>query len=1368
MKKILVLFAILLLFVGVSNAQIPVTFKSDTIKVVVIYAKDSSYVKFFNNVEFDSLVSFVSSAVFKGGAYIDTSIADSSLVTMGYLTKVGIGQADNADSLGHAPADSFVKVAVLSDSVSMLFDSIYARGDTIWMRAEISDSLSNLDNHYFGRILFSKGDTSSISVRSIVYDTLVGAWYGRKDDSTLVRLDNISVTSVDNSDSLGGVAASSYALKSDVSDSIQTKDEITEISGAIDSLATKATFSDISDSISVWMDSAKAWMSDTLNSIDSTKIVDGSIGISDVNGLQDKLDTAISRVSVSQLYDSVSTFVKLGSVGDSITAHLKDSLYARLIIDLGDSLLYHDGLFDEITEISGATDSLATKATFSDISDSINAIDSTKIANNALSISDVNDLENRLQAAGSGSVTASQLSDSIQTLPDSSEVRSMISDSLSLHYKSSTVDSIVSDSATYYFNPLSSFNDDSLVVSMLFEDTANYVLNAFQPDSFHNVSIVDTGKIDNAALFDSSLHSYISFNSCSTEFSGYTKGRIEFWFKNWEGGAHYIFNVSNANGTGEEAYVIVGDNFRAGYDNESIEFSMITGSTVKTRFLVDDSTTRNKVKDGNWHWVSIIVGDTCSIFFDGVKQNVSVSVWNSGYFLNISNADWVSLGARKYDGSFSGYFNGMLDEFRLYKNVSYSDVDSRYSYLNQLYLHNRDMKTDKFAVNDSLSNRYTKSEILSIVSDSIQTRDEVSEIIGLQDSLNARSTTSYTKTLISDSIKTLPDSSEVRSIVYDSVWNLLDTSAVVSLISDSIQTKDEITEISGAIDSLATKATFSDVSDSLESHEFYKITFGDGDTSNVPIKTIVYDSSLDAIYFRRADSILMRVDNTVTGSVGNADSLGGIAASSYALKSDVSDSIQTRDEVSEIIGLQDSLDARFDTTATRSEISDSLLAFRSTISDSIQTRDEVSEIIGLQDSLNIRPDTIWVLSRISDSIQTKDEVSEIVGLQDSLNARADTLFMFSAIMDSVVKHDTLYDEVSEIIGLQDSLNAKPNIVDIRREISDSIQATPSDTALIKSIVYDTAQVLRNNIVDTLAVMDSTYITDGNLSIDDIHGLRDELDEGLVTASQVSDSIDVATLDRVILNGDSTNRLPYFGGGVVSFSVSGGNASYYLREAGTNQWTIRNKGSGDYFQILDSGDNVRLTIDQNGNLYKGDGTEPDSALATLAVGGGVTASPILMPYEKFWIDTTLSQNQTDTISAEIFSDYSLAFYSDGDTSGSVQRANFFVYYQILSKCSSADSFVIEYATDSNDSTKNNFKVWVGEYDPATKTRSYTDSTDYLYSSVAGTYYNTKLTGLSGITAGDVFILRIEVVSDRTDNYNTWAYAVKFRRLLLYVH
>ncbi|MDD5518383.1 MAG: LamG domain-containing protein [Candidatus Omnitrophica bacterium] len=171
------------------------------------------------------------------------------------------------------------------------------------------------------------------------------------------------------------------------------------------------------------------------------------------------------------------------------------------------------------------------------------------------------------------------------------------------------------------------------------------------------------GGISGQALSFDGVDDYVN-NSTADWRSEDSVGSIEVWFKTSKSATNQTLFAS-ADEAGSERYF----RFRV----RSIGNVLNISNNIDSEDSVSGSTV---VNDNNWHQAVLVSdGSAYSIFLDGVAENLTIiSGTNSGdWFSDTTLRDNFTIGAMKYNSTIIHYFNGLIDEVRIYNRALSAD-----------------------------------------------------------------------------------------------------------------------------------------------------------------------------------------------------------------------------------------------------------------------------------------------------------------------------------------------------------------------------------------------------------------------------------------------------------------------------------------------------------------------------------------------------------------------------------------------------------------------------------------------------------------------------------------------------------------------
>lgn len=128
--------------------------------------------------------------------------------------------------------------------------------------------------------------------------------------------------------------------------------------------------------------------------------------------------------------------------------------------------------------------------------------------------------------------------------------------------------------------------------------------------------------------------------------------------------------------------IYVSGNHTTYYLDESITFATIRGGTIFLNMSIRNGL--DYYSDSKWHHLVVKTGDgNNQMWVDGKSETLSFSYGaiNTNEFSNINSADAMRIGNRKYNGVEALYWNGSVDEVKIYNNAqSNANIKNLYSY----------------------------------------------------------------------------------------------------------------------------------------------------------------------------------------------------------------------------------------------------------------------------------------------------------------------------------------------------------------------------------------------------------------------------------------------------------------------------------------------------------------------------------------------------------------------------------------------------------------------------------------------------------------------------------------------------------------
>jgi hypothetical protein len=131
-----------------------------------------------------------------------------------------------------------------------------------------------------------------------------------------------------------------------------------------------------------------------------------------------------------------------------------------------------------------------------------------------------------------------------------------------------------------------------------------------------------------------------------------------------------VFSVSETSTANNLFYILIGQECSSSLTNEI--FSVIKRKNGSTIYIVGYTTVnRNELFDNNWHFLTLTVnGSTIKEYIDGSEVLLTVGGGSDdGSFTDINNVNDVNVGSRKVVGTRQNYFNGEIDDIRIYNKA---------------------------------------------------------------------------------------------------------------------------------------------------------------------------------------------------------------------------------------------------------------------------------------------------------------------------------------------------------------------------------------------------------------------------------------------------------------------------------------------------------------------------------------------------------------------------------------------------------------------------------------------------------------------------------------------------------------------------
>lgn len=172
-----------------------------------------------------------------------------------------------------------------------------------------------------------------------------------------------------------------------------------------------------------------------------------------------------------------------------------------------------------------------------------------------------------------------------------------------------------------------------------------------------------TDKVGAGKLSLDGSNDYVDLSSHVSNFSGLTEGTIAGWVNLTTTGTHTILDSSDLTDT--NSYINLAIN------NGSLEFDIRENGTTLL-FVTTDA----KVHDGAWHHVAVTVDTSGNSFYiDGNKIADADLTYSTGssatsmFFDDVNDLDSMNIGRNEDSGGGNWYFDGLLDEVRVYNRA---------------------------------------------------------------------------------------------------------------------------------------------------------------------------------------------------------------------------------------------------------------------------------------------------------------------------------------------------------------------------------------------------------------------------------------------------------------------------------------------------------------------------------------------------------------------------------------------------------------------------------------------------------------------------------------------------------------------------
>jgi len=173
----------------------------------------------------------------------------------------------------------------------------------------------------------------------------------------------------------------------------------------------------------------------------------------------------------------------------------------------------------------------------------------------------------------------------------------------------------------------------------------------------------------NSAYSFNGTNNYIDLSGYVSSFNFTQPASISFWVKSNYDGGQAIFSESASGAAPYSTNIDIGNNTTTSLSNELV---LVTHQNSTTNFYIAGYTTsnRNLLFDNNWHHiVSVYDSVSTKIYLDNALLSLSCNYGtNNGQYGNVPNATIAVLGTR-YASGYGAFFNGSLDDVRIYNRV---------------------------------------------------------------------------------------------------------------------------------------------------------------------------------------------------------------------------------------------------------------------------------------------------------------------------------------------------------------------------------------------------------------------------------------------------------------------------------------------------------------------------------------------------------------------------------------------------------------------------------------------------------------------------------------------------------------------------
>lgn len=187
------------------------------------------------------------------------------------------------------------------------------------------------------------------------------------------------------------------------------------------------------------------------------------------------------------------------------------------------------------------------------------------------------------------------------------------------------------------------------------------------------------GNSSSAFSFDG-INDYIDLSNYVSDFNFQQPASVSFWVKTNSDNPEAVFSVTDGT-TGYYATIIGLGNNQTGTLTNEIAVASYRSNTSDFYLAGFTTTNRDTLFDNNWHHIVYVFNDvSTSIYLDQQLLTITCNYGtNNGHYGNVTNAAKAVIGTR-YANSFGCFYNGSLDDFRIYNRVlNVTEINSLYN-----------------------------------------------------------------------------------------------------------------------------------------------------------------------------------------------------------------------------------------------------------------------------------------------------------------------------------------------------------------------------------------------------------------------------------------------------------------------------------------------------------------------------------------------------------------------------------------------------------------------------------------------------------------------------------------------------------------